>query len=704
METESGYFFDATETELGIIAWIIPSGGGKIFCVQDRSFTPSILIRGEEKKIQVFLRTLSRNESSIMARAALWHELYQGSVSCTEVSFHSPASLRYALKQISHYKDPSLSFYNIDLDPLQRYFYTKNLYPLCPVLLKEDESSGYQLEIPPENTAPPCDLSSLSILSIDLSPDGIVLREGSQERLLQESGQSLKRHLEKLFREQDPDIIFSSGGDQEIFPFCARIGFKEPHRPHPGKTAKRDPRKEGVQMDGRWHLDKKSSFFLKESGVEGLLEVSRIAKTDIHRLARSTPGNAISSAQLALAFQKKILIPWKKDRLEQFSTAEDLLRKDRGGMVLVPRSGVHNKIAEIDFSSMYPSIMVRKNISPETINQSCCPGIPVPNSPHRICHCRKGFIPEVLDPVLKKRLELKRLKKLLPEGPEREKVESRQKALKWLLVVCFGYLGYHHARFGSVEAHECVTAWGRETLLQARDIVEESGYRVIHGIVDALWFGPVHPEQTSQLEQMNKTIQEKTEIEVTLEGVYDWIAFPPGAADRERGSATRYFGKISPETIKARGILSRQKSTPPFIRALQEDLLMFMGKFRSAEEVSDAVPALFERSQEWIWKLTERRVPLSDLLITVHLSKPLSGYQKMTDYVVAAQKREGSRTDQSAVKYWLAGRQSHYRGDHVVSEGSQEIPVIDLHEYEKLAEKAIMELLSPFIKPPDIRR
>jgi DNA polymerase-2 len=56
-----------------------------------------------------------------------------------------------------------------------------------------------------------------------------------------------------------------------------------------------------------------------------------------------------------------------------------------------------------------------------------------------------------------------------------------------MLVTCFGYLGYRNARFGRIEAHEAVTAFGREKLLQAKEICEEEGFELLHAITDSLW-------------------------------------------------------------------------------------------------------------------------------------------------------------------------------------------------------------------------
>ena len=54
----------------------------------------------------------------------------------------------------------------------------------------------------------------------------------------------------------------------------------------------------------------------------------------------------------------------------------------------MPPVGVHTQVAEVDFASMYPTIMAIHNISPETVNCGCCLGErarmeqPLPPSPN----------------------------------------------------------------------------------------------------------------------------------------------------------------------------------------------------------------------------------------------------------------------------------------------------------------------------------
>ena len=192
--------------------------------------------------------------------------------------------------------------------------------------------------------------------------------------------------------------------------------------------------------------------------------------------------------------------------------------------------GLHTQVAEVDFASMYPTIMAIHNISPETVNCPCCagavassqwpvvssflpeehcqppflPSIPagatrrvapawpkackdlVPETGYRLCRRREGLVPRTLRPILQLRADLKARAKELP-SEEAEPYRQRQTALKWMLVTCFGYLGYKNARFGRIEAHEAVTAYGRDKLLCAKETFEAAGFTVLHGLTDCLW-------------------------------------------------------------------------------------------------------------------------------------------------------------------------------------------------------------------------
>jgi DNA polymerase elongation subunit (family B) len=230
---------------------------------------------------------------------------------------------------------------------------------------------------------------------------------------------------------------------------------------------------------GRWHIDRAHSFVYRETGLVGLVELARLAHLPVQRVARASIGTILTAMQLDLAVRRRLLIPWRKGEPERWKTAALLLKVDKGGLVFQPRVGVFEHVAELDYAAMYPTIMVIHNVSAETLFCSCCDNRAVPEAGYAICTRRRGLIPALLAPLLARRAYYKtRLRQGTLDPALAQRYEACQSALKWIGVTCFGYLGYHNARFGRIESHEAVTAFGREKLLRAKEIAEAHGYQL----------------------------------------------------------------------------------------------------------------------------------------------------------------------------------------------------------------------------------
>ena len=125
-------------------------------------------------------------------------------------------------------------------------------------------------------------------------------------------------------------------------------------------------------LNGRLHIDLKNSFIVSEGGLSGLFELAQHSRQSAQIVSRLSPGSVISAIQMRVAMDDGVLVPWKKNRPEDTKSALDLLQADRGGLYLDSRPGVHASVIELDFASLFPSIIATRNISPETLNCSCC--------------------------------------------------------------------------------------------------------------------------------------------------------------------------------------------------------------------------------------------------------------------------------------------------------------------------------------------
>jgi DNA polymerase-2 len=387
-------------------------------------------------------------------------------------------------------------------------------------------------------------------------------------------------------------------------------------------------------LHGRWHIDLRNSFIFAESELAGLLEVARLARIPVQELARTSTGTAISSMQLLHAVRDGILIPWQKSEPEVFKTASQLIVTDKGGLTYQPLVGLYEQIGELDFSSMYPTIMARLNVSPETIGCACCPDSLVPEINYTVCRRRRGLVPQALDHLLERRIYYKQ-RKQTTTGSSRALYDQRQTALKWCLVTSFGYLGYRNARFGRIEAHEAVTAFAREMLLRAKEVAESRGFRMLHALVDSMWLQ--RPGATRvDYEALAQAVTGATSLPIFVEGIYRWIGFLPSKTHRGVGVPNRYMGVFDNDTTKVRGIEVRRSDMPALVVQMQEQMLRRMFHCPTLADVRAALPEILGILENALVRLRAGDVEAAELVITNTLSQEVSEYRHNTVQAITA--------------------------------------------------------------------
>jgi DNA polymerase elongation subunit (family B) len=493
------------------------------------------------------------------------------------------------------------------------------------------------LDVPLAKKAVPSFQQPISGIAVN---DEVITEDNEADTIL-----SALRRIQQI----DPDVIATVNGDSVLFPLlyhrakiCGidhlmNLGREKNQKRNNLRPAKKAKsyfsygrivyRPAFYTLQGRIHLDTAQSFFYGESGLRGILDIARCANIPLQLLSRLGPGTAISQIEINAATQKGYLVPWKKNMPENWKTAEELLIADRGGLVLEPVVGLHEDVVELDYASLYPTIMVIHNISPETMLCSCCPEstIRVPQLGYHICQRQKGLLPEVLEPILRRRFCFKaRAKNTRYDSAVYTEL---QKAWKWVLVVCFGYTGYRNARYGRIECHESITAFSRDILLTASEVAQQAGYEVLHGIVDSLWVkgsqACVRPFRLSRM------IGHRTGIRMDVEGHYKWIVFLPSKATGV-GALTRYYGAFENGMMKIRGVELRQHNTPVFLKNAQQEMLSVFKQANTAEEFRALLPASIEVLRHFATTIREDRLDHKDLVCTTTISKDIATYKVNT--------------------------------------------------------------------------
>ena len=372
-----------------------------------------------------------------------------------------------------------------------------------------------------------------------------------------------------------------------------------------GQTHYKNPR---VSLSGKICISS-DSFVYSESGLEGLMEVSRISGLPITTASVVTTGTSVSSLEETYAIKHNILIPLYKDDHENEKTIGTLYETDRGGMVLQPEPGVYSDVYEIDFSSMYPSIIVNYNLSPETMNLTS--GFHVPDTPYSISTDRKGFLSRALGNLLETRLFYKSIKNLDPI------YQKRDAALKWMLLTSFGYTGYKNAKFGKIEMHEAITAIGRWALMRAINLAKDHNFKIIHGIVDSLWLSG-----DGDIESLIADIARETRIKIVVDGHYRWIAFLPSRSGL--GALNRYLGLRYDGSFKVRGIEARRSDVPYMAIKFQMDALNILRDCRTVNEVAKKRAEIL--NLETYYKNNLRSFPRNYYDINFHITKHFEDY------------------------------------------------------------------------------
>ena len=498
-------------------------------------------------------------------------------------------------------------------------------------------------------------------------------------------------------------------------------------------------------LNGRLHLDLDASFIVREGGILGLFELSRHSRQSPQDISRLSPGSVISAIQMRIAMEDGVLVPWKKNRAEDTKTAWELLATDRGGLYLDSKPGVYTDVIELDFASLFPSIIATRNISPETLNCACCEtttefpttemfvplnpneaekefrkrsqkdffsskifpsanasALQVPGLKTHTCARTHGFLGRVVSPLIERRMQLKRLRE-----KKGDIYDLQQNALKWLLVTCFGYTGYKNARFGRIEAHEAICAWARDILLTTISIAENEGWNVLHAIVDCVWIEnkalESRKEKLESALRLSRKITELIGIPLEFEDIYDFIGFLPSRM-HGAGSLTKYWAH-GQNGFKLRGIEARQHSTCKWIISLQKrslnilkDSLNNSNKYNSVAVQQQIITMLHDEIQ----CLNSGGIKPKDLVVTRRVTKAIQDFSVSTNTqqaLIRAKKLGQDILPGRKVRFVSTKAFPGIPESRVVllEELSDNLKIkIDTEYYESLAVRAIWAILGPF--------
>ncbi|MFC2025929.1 DNA polymerase domain-containing protein [Chloroflexota bacterium] len=647
----TGWLLDVyPDNRVGVALWLLGEDGQRYHLRQP--FPVTFYAAGPETRLNSLWRFLKKQpitmELSRVKRRELFHK---DPLTLLSIQVAQTAAQPRLFHRVAD-AFPDLTYFDTDVALALRYAAVYDAFPLarCKIITDDDNLiQDIQVQDSPWDLDPNRPPLRIMRLQPDTNPAReqpnyvLVYFERFTYRLALQQERPLLINLRAILQRHDPDLLQTSWGDTWLLPHLIErsraLNIPLPVNRDPERGAAYRPEKtyfsygqviyrgKQVHLFGRLHVDCHNAMLYDDYDLEGVKEVARISALPLQTAARVSPGTAISSMQILTALRQDILVPWHKQQAERPKTAMDMFSADQGGLVYQPLVGLHRDVAGIDFVSMYPGIMVHFNISPETVGPSSPNANDLKPVESLLEDEQPGLVPQTLEPLLGKRIAFKNHLRNSPSwDPRRKAYKARSSAHKWLLVTCFGYLGYKNARFGRIESHEAVTAYGREALLRAKEAAEDLGYTVLHMYVDGLWVKKPGTATEGDLQPLMDAISRRTGLPIALDAIYRWVAFLPSRVDKRVPVPNRYFGVFQDGTIKVRGIEARRGDAPPFIVETQMQMLKILAESKpeNLETCLNHILALLRRK---LAELRLRQMPLKDLLVSQKLSRELDDYR-----------------------------------------------------------------------------
>ncbi|MEM2207481.1 MAG: DNA polymerase II [Sulfolobales archaeon] len=357
-----------------------------------------------------------------------------------------------------------------------------------------------------------------------------------------------------------------------------------------------------------------STLRLSEKFIPFAMQLSSLTGLPLDQVGAASVGYRLEWYLMRSAVKMGELIP---NRLERE------YEPYKGAVVLEPKKGVHSNVAVLDFTSMYPNIMVKYNIGPDTYVEGECENhYKIPGTNYCFRKDPPGFYKSVLETLLRLRRVVREEMKKYPLGsPEHLILDERQRALKILANASYGYMGWVGARWYFKPGAEAVTAIGRDTIKKAISLAENLGLEVIYGDTDSLFISN-RPEVSKFIEEVMKVL----ELEIKVDKVYKRVFFTE--------AKKRYVGILDDGRIDIVGFEAVRGDWSEIAKEVQENVAKIVLETGDTKKATDYVRSV-------VLELKQQKIPLEKLVIWKTLTKSLDEYEVNAPHVTAAKKMIG---------------------------------------------------------------
>lgn len=260
-----------------------------------------------------------------------------------------------------------------------------------------------------------------------------------------------------------------------------------------------------------------------------------------------------------------------------------------GGFVMDPLKGFYyDPIAVLDFSSLYPSIMISKNLCYTTLlTRKQYEEIGGTKTPTDNYFCssevKEGLLPRILRNLLHTRKITKDLLKKEKDPALKKSLDGRQLALKICANSIYGFTGALAGNLPCVEISQSTTAFGRDMISLTKRLIEDhfnikNGFehdsQVIYGDTDSVMINFFEKDLHKVFELANAAsvyVSERFEKPVSLE--FEKAYSPYLLINKKRYAGLIYTNPDKPDKIDTKGIETVRRDNCELVKTVIENCL-----------------------------------------------------------------------------------------------------------------------------------
>lgn len=647
------------DEEDGVVVWLIGEDGGRYRLVQP--FKTVFYIEADAERLAAVRKYLAEQFPKPVTGYTVGRELYRGPLQVLRVEVANPVAQQRIFNRLKEQFN-HLTYYNANIPFSIRYCAEKGIFSMahCRVQVGGEHrimsiqalDSPWELsyQLPPVRqmtVEPDSDPSHAPPTCLKITTDQ------AKHELSLDDKPNLLAQFRELIQAYDPDLILAYWGDSWLFPSLFRwaeetgVAFN-PNRDRGKKPLTKEAltfhsygnihyRASQTHLVGRWHIDPHNAGMTGGFSLQAAIELARVTGVSVQTAARNSPGSGFTAMQIQEALKRGVLVPQQKRQTECFKSAMQLNLADAGGMNYRPLVGLHRHVAELDFFSMYPSIMMTWNISGETVGVGGKNVRYVPQTGIPITQEIPGLVATVLQPLLAKRRRVKKaLAAMDKDDPLYAIYRATADALKWLGYVSFGYQGFKNNLFGNIQAHEAITAIGREMLVTAKETAFEAGFKVLGANTDSLFVQKPGAVAGRDFQDLMAEIDRRTGLSIQLEGVFDWLVFLPSKLNPTTGVSARYFGKFDDGHLKVRGLAQRRSDSCHWVVDAEKEIMELLARELDLDHPIECVQKAIQVTRGYLDRLNREEIPIEDLVVQKRLTREPQAYTGISESGQAA--------------------------------------------------------------------